>query len=76
MTDDGIETSATPPNLTDQQVLDYYAAIAGPVWRIVRCVLAHPRLFGARLGDDTLERAATFLEAVAAHDKGKGDGKA
>lgn len=76
MASDVIKTSATPPNLTDQQVLDFYSAIAGPVWRIIQCVLAHPRLFGTRPGDDTLERAATFLEALAAHDKGKSDGKA
>lgn len=62
--------AANTPEMTDQQVLDFYPTIAESVWRIIRCVIAHPRLFEARPGQDTLERAATFLEALAAHDGG------
>lgn len=59
------------PSMTDQQVLDFYWTIADPVWRIIRCVVAHPRLFDARPGQDALERAADLLEALASHDVGR-----
>lgn len=59
-----------PPELTDQQVLDFYPTIADAVWRIIRCVNAHPKLFDAQPGQDTLERAADLLEALASDDAG------
>lgn len=56
------DQSGRAPEMDDQGVLDFYSTIADPLWRIIRCVLANPKLFDIEPGNDTVERAAEFLE--------------